>query len=240
MSAGEKGSDALSRDKWANRIREYMDKNTRLTREFREELENLIRILRTGGDSVVLKDVIRQFEDAKFRIKEAKLEGKSFFDIFKDKAVYGFAAKLANYYLSFADFIRYGRNAINTVVELNTQMINLSKVSEQSIAQISKDFSSYSTMAKDVGATISDTIEATTNWAKNGYNIPDSQELAEVALIYKNVGDIDIESANESLISTIRGFKLEAEDAMRVIDVFNEVDTLASYYSNVIALCRNT
>lgn len=223
MPAGEKGSDALSRDKWANRIREYMDKNTRLTREFREELENLIRILRTGGDSVVLKDVIGQFEDAKFRIKEAKLEGKSFFDIFKDKAVYGFAAKLANYYLSFYDFIRYGRYAINTVVELNTQMINLSKVSEQSVSQISDDFSSYAKTAKEVGATISDTISATTNWAKNGYNIPDSQELAEVALIYKNVGDIDIESANESLISTIRGFKLEAEDAMRVIDVFNEV-----------------
>ena len=223
MPAVEKGSDEGTRTKWANRIQEYMDKNTRLTREFREELEGLIKTLRTGGDSVNIKNIIGQFEDAKFRIKEAKLEGKSFFDIFKDKALYGFAAKLANYYLSFYDFIRYGRNAVNVVVELNTQMINLSKVSEQTVAQISKDFSSYAKTAKEVGATISDTISATTNWAKNGYNIPDSQELAKVALIYKNVGDIDIESANESLISTIRGFKLEAEDAMHVIDVFNEV-----------------
>lgn len=223
MPAVEKGSDEGSRTKLANRIHEYMDKNTRMTREFREEFENLIRVLRSGDDSVNIKDIARQFEDVKFRVKEAKLEGISFFDIFKNKAIYGFAARLAQYYLSFYDFIRYARYAVNTVVELNTQMINLSKVSEQSVSQISDDFSSYAKTAKEVGATISDTISATTNWAKNGYNIPDSQELAEVALIYKNVGDIDIESANESLISTIRGFKLEAEDAMRVIDVFNEV-----------------
>ena len=68
--------------------------------------------------------------------------------------------------------------------------------------------------------------------------LPDSEELAKVALIYKNVGDgIDISTANESLISTLKGFNLEAKDAMHIIDVFNEVDILASYCSNTIALC---
>lgn len=223
MSASEKGSTSISRGKEIGKIEDYMKKNTRMSKEFKAELEELLHMLRTGGDSVNVENVHDQFLKIQDRIRLAKQEGISFFDIFNNKVVYGAAAKLANYYLSFYDFIRYGRNAINVVVELNTQMINLSKVSEQTVAQISKDFSSYAKTAKEVGATISDTISATTNWAKNGYNIPDSQELAKVALIYKNVGDIDIESANESLISTIRGFKLEAEDAMHVIDVFNEV-----------------
>ena len=89
-----------------------------------------------------------------------------------------------------------------------------------------------------MGATISDTISATADWSRNGYNIPDAKELAEVALLYKNVGDgIDITEANESLISTLKGFKLEADQAEHIIDVFNEVDTLASHCSNVMALC---
>ena len=100
----------------------------------------------------------------------------------------------------------------------------MAKVSEQTSSQIYKDFKSYSDIAENMGATISDTISATADWSRNGYNIPDAKELAEVALLYKNVGDgIDITEANESLISTLKGFKLEADQAEHIIDVFNEV-----------------
>lgn len=100
------------------------------------------------------------------------------------------------------------------VIELNTKITELAKVSEDSVSQIYADFDSYANIAKEMGSTISDTIAATTAWSKNGYNIPDSKELAEVSLLYKNVGDgINIDEANESLISTLKGFKLEADQA---------------------------
>lgn len=43
--------------------------------------------------------------------------------------------------------------------------------------------------------------------------------------MYKNVGDgiTDISVASESIISTLKGFSLEASDATHVIDAFNEV-----------------
>ena len=116
------------------------------------------------------------------------------------------------------------RSAVSNVINLNTEFTDLAKVSDASIRQLYNDFDDFSTIAKDVGGTITDTISATADWSRNGYGLPDSEELARVALIYKNVGDgIDIDAANESLISTLRGFRLEAEDAMHIIDVFNEV-----------------
>lgn len=116
------------------------------------------------------------------------------------------------------------RSAVSNVIDLNTEFTDLAKVSDASIRQLYNDFDDFSTIAKDVGGTITDTISATADWSRNGYGLPDSEELARVALIYKNVGDgIDIDAANESLISTLRGFRLEAEDAMHIIDVFNEV-----------------
>ena len=116
------------------------------------------------------------------------------------------------------------RSAVSNVVNLNTEFTDLAKVSDASIRQLYNDFDDFSAIAKDVGGTITDTISATADWSRNGYGLPDSEELARVALIYKNVGDgIDIDAANESLISTLRGFRLEAEDAMHIIDVFNEV-----------------
>ena len=127
-------------------------------------------------------------------------------------------------FTSFYKVVSYIKQTISTVQELNTQMIELAKVSDQSIEEIKADFNSYAETAKDLGATISDTISATSDWARMGYNIPDSQELARVALLYKNVGDgIDIAAANESLISTLQGYQMTADQAEHIVDVFNEV-----------------
>ena len=133
-------------------------------------------------------------------------------------------SKFIAQFLSWQDWIMYIRQAAEMVTELNTQIIELAKVSEDSISKIYADFDSYANIAKEMGSTISDTIAATTAWSKNGYNIPDSKKLAEVSLLYKNVGDgINIDEANESLVSTLKGFKLEADQAEHIVDVFNEV-----------------
>lgn len=141
----------------------------------------------------------------------------------KDKAWYGWAAQLAGMF-SFYDVINGFKQVASTVTDLNTQITELAKVSEQSSAQIYNDFTSYADIAKEVRGTISDTISATADWSKNGYSIPDSKQLAEVSQLYKNVGDgINIDEANESLISTLQGFKLGADQAEHIVDVFNEV-----------------
>ena len=108
-------------------------------------------------------------------------------------------------------------------------MIELKKVSNASDNEIKNYFDEAAESAKRFGSSVSDMINATADWSRLGYNLPDSKQLAEVATLYKNVGDgIDINSANQSLISTLQGFKLEAKDAMNIIDQFNEVDILAS------------
>jgi TP901 family phage tail tape measure protein len=57
-----------------------------------------------------------------------------------------------------------------------------------------------------------------------GYNLADAKELAEISTLYMHVGDgIDIDQASSSLVSTMKGFHMEAEDAMSIIDKFNEV-----------------
>ena len=46
----------------------------------------------------------------------------------------------------------------------------------------------------------------------------------KVATLYKNVGDgIDIETASEDIVSTMKAFKIEAKDAITIVDKLNEV-----------------
>ena len=223
MSSAQKGSDALSRGKEIDTITKYLNKFTGISKQARRELNGLLDQLQSGDPSVNVKKIHERFLELTVAERNAGREARNLFDIFKDKKIYSFLGQAASMF-SFYDIINVARQAGQAVIDLNTNITELAKVSEASASQIYDDFNSYADIAKEVGGTISDTISATADWSRNGYNIPDSKELAEVAMIYKNVGDgIDIDQANEYLISTLRGFSLEAKDAMDIIDSINEV-----------------
>lgn len=236
LSASEKGASQIAIDKLVQRINKDLDECTNYSKEAKLGLRALRDELESANPRN-LKEItseIINIENAEIRAGRA---GRSFFDTLKNSGFHQLAAQMAGMF-GFYDVINVIKQAASTVTELNTQITELAKVSEQSSKQIYADFDSYADIAKEVRGTISDTIAATADWSKNGYSIPDSKQLAEISQLYKNVGDgIDIDTANESLISTLKGFQLEADQAEHIVDVFNEVDLLASYYSNVIALC---
>ena len=238
IPATQKGSTKESRQKVFNMINE-LKQFTGMAKESKLELEAMEQRFKSLGTNLNVSEAIGEVKAFKAQLVATNQTTKNLLDTVKDKAWYGWAAQLAGMF-SFYDVINGFRQVTSTVIDLNTQITELAKVSEQSSKQIYADFDSYADIAKEVRGTISDTIAATSDWSKNGYSIPDSKQLAEVSQLYKNVGDgINIDEANESLISTLQGFKLEADQAEHIVDVFNEVDILASYCSNVIALCMH-
>ena len=224
MSSAQKGSDEDSRTKEIDKLTKYLDKNTRISKEAREQLEGYLALLKSGDPSVNVKEIHTAWTKVAVAEREAGREGKSFLDIFKNKIVYNYAAQLAGYFLSFTDIIRYARNAITAIREVDTALTELRKVSDATEQRLTTNFKNSADTAKELGATISDVISATADWSRMGYNIDQAEELARVSTLYKNVGDgIDIETANNSLISTLQGFQLDASEAESIIDKFNEV-----------------
>lgn len=223
MTAAEKGSTSLSRDKLYNKIGDYMKKNSGLSKQFRAELQKLQKQLTMRGANVNVSDLTDEFLKLQIRIREAGEEGKKFWDVVKEKAWYGAASQIG---MAFGvnDIIRYGQQIANTVIQLDTATTELRKVSDATDKRLVTNFENSAKTAKELGSTISDVISATADWSRMGYDIDQSEELARVSTLYKNVGDgIDIETANNSLISTLQGFQLDASEAESIIDKFNEV-----------------
>ena len=219
----KRGWTDIGASKAAEKVANVLKQNTKMSKEARDAIRAYYDELRSGNPSQPIDEILVKVNQLVQKERELGRVGKSFGEIFKEKVIYGGAAQLAGM-VGFYDVINVIRQAGEAVIDLNTNITELAKVSEASTSQIYDDFNSYADIAKEVGGTISDTISATADWSRNGYNIPDSKELAEVAMIYKNVGDgIDIDQANEYLISTLRGFSLEAKDAMDIIDSINEV-----------------
>ena len=227
MSASEKGMKFVSMQKEIDKINQILRENPKFCKEAKNELKSLMNQLMSGDPTANLEKIHTRVMEIKNAEELAGRAGKNFLDILASKSYYGFIGQLQSYmsmYVGFYGIMNSIKGISSAVIQLNSDITELSKVSSATSDQIYDDFSSYADIAKDIGGTISDTISATADWSRNGYSIPDSKELARVALLYKNVGDgIDIDSANKSLISTLRGFKMEADEAEKIIDIYNNV-----------------
>lgn len=111
------------------------------------------------------------------------------------------------------------------VVEVDTAMTELKKVTDASDATYERFLSNAVDRARDLGSTITDVVSASADFARLGYGLDDAATLADVATVYKNVGDgiENIETASQSIISTMQAFGVEAKDAMSIVDSFNAV-----------------
>lgn len=223
MSASEKGYNFVSGQKELDKIHKLLNENSKMSSEAKAKIKAYYREIESGNPTMSLDKIHAEIMKIYNAEIEAGRAGRSLKDIFQTSRLHQMVAQVAGMF-SFYDLINLGRQFASTVTDINTQITGLAKVSEQSSKQIYADFDSYADIAKEVRGTISDTITATADWSKNGYSIPNAKQLAEVSQLYKNVGDgINIDAANESLISTLKGFQLEADQAEHIVDVFNEV-----------------
>lgn len=68
-------------------------------------------------------------------------------------------------------------------------------------------------------------VASATEFRKNSFNDEDSAMLAHVANMYMNVADEAISASDSAslIISQMKAFDIEANNAMRIIDAINEV-----------------
>ena len=117
------------------------------------------------------------------------------------------------------------REVYNNVVDIDDAMVELKKVTTESTEAYSQFSDRAAKTSRDLGASISDYVSATADWARLGYGLPDAEELARVSTLFANVGDgiENIADASSYMISILKGFDLAADDAQKIADLINEV-----------------
>lgn len=118
---------------------------------------------------------------------------------------------------------RLARQAYENVKLLDSAMVELRKVTNETESTYSQFFEGAKKQAAEVGAKLSDVISSTADFARLGYDIAEAADLAKAAQIYYNVGDgfNSITEASESVISTMKAFGIETKDVMTIVDAFN-------------------
>ena len=122
------------------------------------------------------------------------------------------------------DYLRQGFTMmLNNVKDIDRAMTELKKVTDETDESYKKFLSGAGVRAEALGSSMTNLIESTANFAKLGYNLQDAAKLSENAIMYSNVGDLDIQTATSDLISVSKAFKMSADETQRIVDSFNEV-----------------
>lgn len=211
-------------------LNDYATKNAKATQSnktmsdgittFAEKWAELNRRLQQSDLSVSEFKHLNE-EVATFK-KEADAAGLSSSSLFRDMRTQ-LTAVIAQW-ISLQGAIRIVRSLVDEVKTLDTAMVELRKVTEATDEQFSAFQKSAANTAKTYGASISDVIDATSEFSRAGFGLVDAEELGRVATLYKNVGDgITIGAASESIISIMKAFNIEAENSERIIDKINKV-----------------
>jgi TP901 family phage tail tape measure protein len=86
----------------------------------------------------------------------------------------------------------------------------------------------YNQMGQDLGASTLDIAEGAVDWLRQGYSEADTAELVKDSTILSKLALIDNAEATEYLTSALKGYKLEAKDAIGVIDQLVSIDLEAA------------
>lgn len=216
------------RDIFKAKIDAWLETNSAATKKFGATMLDL-KAKAESCDRVTLNHLEKQFTKVDKAAEKSGLKMRNFGDRIKDQI------KQYSAYLSVAEVFMYItqalKNMFDQVKAIDTAMTELKKVTNETDASYNNFLNNAASRAKEIGTTIDGLVTSTADFARLGYDFADAQGLAEVANIYAVVGDdIDsVETATQSLISTLTAFKDEANGlsdsdfALSIVDKMNEV-----------------
>jgi hypothetical protein len=119
-------------------------------------------------------------------------------------------------------------NSVNYAIDLNDALTNIRVVTMDTKEATEDLLKMYNQMGQDLGASTLDIAEGAVDWLRQGYNEADTAELVKDSTILSKLALIDNAEATEYLTSALKGYKLEAQDAIGVIDQLVSIDLEAA------------
>ena len=233
-------ADKYSRyDKSIKEINSLYDNNKKVRKYGSEDIKKLreeARRLATSGKTSTKEwdEFNKKIKETKKNFKDSGLMSKSLGATLKENA-----AKFTRWFGISQGIMTLTRGVgmmWENVRNVDAAMTELKKVTDETNKTYDSFYENATSRARDLGASVSDTVNATADFARLGYNLKEAETTANAAIVYKNVGDgiEDIGTASDSIISTMKAFNIEATDAMSIVDKFNEVGkNIAQLYSNI-------
>lgn len=215
---------------WQQANTKAMGKNTFNGGTYQVETDNMIASLKkllnasdlTASDLKANVDKInRSFRTMSSEAQAAGVNGLSFFDKIKEDAL-----KFTSWMSLTTVISGISREAVkfyNNVVDIDTAMTDLRKVTDNTNQQYAEFFDNIGQKAKDLKIDLSDLISQTAEWGKRGYSLDEAETLATNSGIYSVVGEVDNATAVQDLTTVMKSYNMTVDESINIVDKFNAI-----------------
>lgn len=194
-NAAKARSDAAkvdaSRLQLLDQVNKFMEEGSDAAQQNAQQLQELAAALEKPGQSA--DDIARlkkQFDELQKSEKNASKEMNGFVKGF-DSILSRFTA--ANLVVKGFDWlVKQCKEMVTAVKEVDAAMTELKKVTDLTSEGYSQFYNNVVQTAQTIGASVSDTINASADFARLGFSTDEALEMANAALVYQHVGDQDV------------------------------------------------
>ena len=108
------------------------------------------------------------------------------------------------------------KEGVNTVVELDTALVDLQKTTTMSGSDLVSFYEEANDAAKKLGVTTKDIIQSAADWSRLGYSDKTSSTMmAKLAAQFSAISPgVDIGTATTGLVSVMKAYGIEAEEVL--------------------------
>ena len=208
----------------------WLSRNSAAAKQFGAEI-NALKAELQSCDSIGLDHLKAEFTDIQRRAEMAGKATMTFSDRFSMQM-----SRLSSYF-SAATLITYSARAIrsmyNNVVEVDTAMTELYRVTDLTAQQYDSLYDDMIASAKEYGSTLTDIISSTADWVRLGFDASTANRLTEITAMYQHISDLDNDTAVENLVTAYKGFQDQLSNMYNgdaaaaveyIADILNELD----------------
>lgn len=136
--------------------------------------------------------------------------------------------------------VKMGINQVITATkELDKALVDIQIATGQTRSATRELLIEYNGLAKEMGRTTQSVAVASNDWLRAGYEGKEAAELTRASMMLSTLGMIEASEATTYLISTLKGWKIEASEVIDVVDKLTAVDMQAAISAGDLALAMS-
>lgn len=195
-------------------IESWMNQNTKAAQAYGDKLRELQSILANNTNPAMLANARAEFAKIKAEAKAAGLITNQFADSIKNTALQ--LLGLSSGIMVIRKIISVIKEGVNTVVELDTALVDLQKTTTMSGSDLVSFYEDANKAAKELGVTTKDIIQSAADWSRLGYSDKNSSTMmAKLAAQFAAISPgVDIGTATTGLVSVMKAYGIEAEEVL--------------------------
>ena len=217
-------ADSLDVDKLRASATQFLRKESGLSVDEITQIQQVIDQLQGQINKTDFSHLKDQLEGIKQSAIEAGHTGGTFFDMLGQRF-----KSMAAYLLSFASFYRIigvFKDGISIVKQLDSALVEMNKVSTESLATLREYQKESFSTANDVGTTATQLQQSTADFIRLGESFQEAKESARVANELMTVSEFNnIQDATTALVSISAAYEDAANglDKQAIVDKLNKI-----------------